>query len=137
MSIERYFALLDGGAGAWGVAFPDCPGCTAMGADENEAYENAVEALGEWVHDARADGASPKPPTLAELRKDPEVKEALAAGAVFLTVPLVVEAGRPVKANISLDRGLLDAIDVAAKRAGLTRSGFLASAAKEKIDAAG
>ena len=135
--MERFFALLDGGPGAWGVIFPDCPGCTAMGEDENEAYENAVEALGEWVHDARADGVEPKPRPLADLRKDRAVKKALAEGAVFITVPLVVEAGRPVKANISLDRGLLDAIDAAAKRAGLTRSGFLASAAREKIEAAG
>jgi metal-responsive CopG/Arc/MetJ family transcriptional regulator len=42
-----------------------------------------------------------------------------------------------VKANISLDQGLLDAVDAAAKRSGLTRSGFLASAAREKIEAGG
>ena len=45
--MDRYFALLDGGPGAYGVAFPDCPGCTAMGASENEAYANAVAALGD------------------------------------------------------------------------------------------
>lgn len=135
--MQRYFALLDGKAGAFGVAFPDCPGCTAMGADENEAYANAVDALGEWVHDARAEGSAPSPRSIEALRRDPEVKSAIADGAVFLAVPLVIESGRPVKANISLDQGLLDAIDAAAKRAGLTRSGFLASAAREKIEAAG
>jgi predicted RNase H-like HicB family nuclease len=135
--MQRFFALLDGKPGAYGVAFPDCPGCTAMGADENEAYANAIEALGEWVHDARADGASPSPRSVAALRRDPEVKTALEDGAVFLSVPLILETGRPVKANISLDRGLLDAIDEAAKRAGLTRSAFLASAARAKIEAAG
>jgi metal-responsive CopG/Arc/MetJ family transcriptional regulator len=46
---------------------------------------------------------------------------------------LLIESGRSVKANISLDRGLLDAIDEAAKRVGVTRSSFLASAAREKI----
>lgn len=135
--MQRFFALLDGGRGGYGVMFPDCPGCTAMGRDENEAYENALEALGEWVHDARAEGANPKPRPLAQLRRDRAVQRALAAGAVFLPVPLVIEEGKPVKANISLDRGLLDAIDTAARRAGLTRSGFLASAAREKIEAAG
>ncbi len=114
--MKRYFALLDGGRGAVGVAFPDCPGCAAMGVDEDEAYANAVAALGEWIHDVIA---------------------ALADGAVFLAVPLVIESGRPVKANISLDQGLLDAIDAAAKRSGLTRSAFLSSAAREKIAAAG
>jgi len=56
---------------------------------------------------------------------------------VFFVVPLVLESGRPVKANISLDRGLLEAIDAAAKRIGLTRSAFLASAARDKIAASG
>jgi predicted RNase H-like HicB family nuclease len=137
IGMQRFFALLDGKPGAYGVAFPDCSGCTAMGADENEAYANAVEALGEWIHDARADGAAPAPRSVAALRRDPEVKAALADGAVFLAVPLILETGRPVKANISLDRGLLEAIDEAAKRAGLTRSAFLASAARAKIEAAG
>ena len=64
---------------------------------------------------------------------DPDVIETLAEGGAFIAVPLVIESGRPVKANISLDAGLLDAIDLAAKEAGLTRSSFLASAAREKI----
>ncbi len=135
--MKRFFALLDGEAGAYGVAFPDCPGCTAMGADENEAYANAVEALGEWMHDSMADGAAPEPRAIEALRQDPDVAAAISEGAVLLAVPLVIEAGRSVKANISLDRGLLDAIDNAARRSGLTRSGFLASAAREKIEAAG
>ena len=133
----RFFALLDGEAGAYGVAFPDCLGCTAMGADENEAYVNAIEALGEWTRDARADGVAPTPRSIAALRRDKRVKAALAEGAVFLAVPLVIESGRPVKANISLDRGLLEAIDAAAERSGLTRSGYLVSAAREKILAEG
>jgi len=31
--MKRYFALLDGERGAYGVDRPDCPGGTAMGAD--------------------------------------------------------------------------------------------------------
>jgi predicted RNase H-like HicB family nuclease len=135
--MKRYFALLDGAPGAFGVAFPDCPGCTAMGVDEDEVYANAVAALGEWIHDVGAVGEPPAPRTIEALRRDPDVIAALADGAVFLAVPLVIESGRPVKANISLDQGLLDAIDAAAKRSGLTRSAFLSSAAREKIAAAG
>jgi predicted RNase H-like HicB family nuclease len=135
--MKRHFALLDGALGAYGVAFPDCPGCTAMGADEDEAYANAVAALGEWIHDASAVREAPAPRTIEALRRDPDVSAALAEGAVFLAVPLVIESGRPVKANISLDQGLLDAIDAAAKRSGLTRSAFLSSAAREKIAASG
>jgi len=48
-------------------------------------------------------------------------------------IPLVIDSGRPVKANISLDVGQLEAIDAEAARRGLTRSAFLATAAIELI----
>ena len=133
--MTRYFAILDGKPGAIGVSFPDLPGCVAMGRDENEAYANALDALSEWVHDARMEGNNPSPRPIEELRRDPDVIATLAEGGAFIAVPLVIESGRPVKANISIDAGLLDAIDGAAKEAGLTRSSFLASAAREKIRA--
>lgn len=133
--MTRYFAILDGKPGAFGVSFPDLPGCVAMGRDENEAYTNALDALSEWVHDARMEGNEPAARPIEELRRDPDVIATLAEGGAFIAVPLVVESGRPVKANISIDAGLLDAIDGAAKEAGLTRSSFLASAAREKIRA--
>jgi HicB_like antitoxin of bacterial toxin-antitoxin system len=96
-----------------------------------------VDALGEWMHDARLADAASEPRSMEALRSDAEVQAAITAGAIFLSAPLVIEDGRAVKANNSLDRGLLDAIDAAARRSGLTRSGFLASAAREKIAAAG
>jgi hypothetical protein len=66
---------------------------------------------------------------------DSEVREALRDGASFIAVPLLIESGRSVRANISMDQGVLDAIDTAAEARGLTRSSFLASAAIEKIRA--
>lgn len=54
-------------------------------------------------------------------------------GAAIAIVPLLRDAGRPAKANLSLDAGLLQAIDEAAEAHGLTRSAFIASAAREKI----
>jgi DNA-binding NarL/FixJ family response regulator len=61
------------------------------------------------------------------------VQAALAAGAMFLAVPLLSDAGRTVRINVSLDKGLVDQIDAAASARGLTRSAFLAQAAREKI----
>jgi hypothetical protein len=88
-----------------------------------------------WAEDALADGEKlPKPRSIEAVRADPEVAAALAHGAVLAIVPLVLDAGRPVKANLSLDAGLLAAIDEAAAARGLTRSAFLASAAREKIE---
>ena len=67
----------------------------------------------------------------------PIPKWRLAKGAALAIVPLVLDAGRPAKANLSLDAGLLAAIDEAAAARGLTRSAFLASAAREKIESEG
>jgi hypothetical protein len=108
-----------------------------MGVDENEAYANAIAALDEWMRDAQAAGGPPAARGIEALRRDPDVNTAVAEGAIFLRIPYVNESGRPVKANISLDQGLLDAIDAAARSSGLTRSAFLASAAREKIAASG
>ena len=130
----RYIALVDGNAGAYGVVVPDLPGCTSAGPTTDEALRNAVEAVRLWVEDAIDDGeALPPPRSVEALRADPEIAAALAAGAVLGMVPLILDTGRAVRANLSLDAGLLDAIDEAAKAYGLTRSAFLASAAREKI----
>ena len=136
--MSRYVALVDGKPGAYGVVVPDLPGCTSGGTTIDDALRNAVEAVTLWVDDARADGEKIPPPRTAEkLRNDPEIAAALADGGVLAYVPLVLDAARPVKANLSLDAGLLHAIDEAAERRGLTRSAFLASAAREKIESEG
>jgi predicted RNase H-like HicB family nuclease len=134
----RYVAIVDGSPGAYGVIVPDLPGCTSGGPTVDEALRNAIEAVTLWVEDARADGEKiPKPRLAEKVRRDPEVAAALAQGGVLAYVPLVLDAARPVKANLSLDAGLLNAIDEAAGRRGLTRSAFLASAAREKIESEG
>ncbi|MPZ58693.1 MAG: ribbon-helix-helix protein, CopG family [Rhizobiales bacterium] len=132
--MARYVALVDGKKGAYGVVVPDLPGCTAMGKTVDEALRSAAVAVREWAADALADGeALPRPSAAETLRNDRDVATALAAGAMLAVVPLVLDAGRPAKANLSLDAGLLEAIDEAAAAKGLTRSAFIASAAREKI----
>jgi predicted RNase H-like HicB family nuclease len=132
----RYVALVDGKHGAYGVVVPDLPGCTSMGETTDEAHRNAIEAVRLWIEDAEAEGeAVPRPRSLEALREDPDVAAALAQGAVLTLVPLLRDVGRAVKANLSLDVGLLEAIDAEAKARGLTRSAFITSAAREKITA--
>lgn len=136
--MSRYVVVVDGAAGAYGVWVPDMPGCVSMGATVDEALRSAQEALRLWADDALADGeALPSPRTLEEARADPEVAAALAEGGALALVPLVRDAGRPARANLSLDAGLLEAIDEAASARGLTRSAFLATAARDKIAAEG
>ena len=132
--MPRYIALVDGKPGAYGVVVPDLPGCTSGGKTVDAALRNAVEAVRLWAEDARAEGeAMPRPRTIEAIRRDGEVAAALAKGAVLAVVPLLLDAGRPAKANLSVDAGLLEAIDEAAEAHGLTRSAFIASAAREKI----
>jgi len=132
--MPRYTALVDGKKGAYGVVIPDLPGCTAMGKTVEEALRNAAGAAAAWATVAKADGvkiAAPRP--IEAVRRDPEVAEALAEGAAIAVVPLVLDSGRPAKANLSLDAGLLAALDEAAAAKGLTRSAFVASAVRDKI----
>jgi predicted RNase H-like HicB family nuclease len=132
--MTRYVALIDGKHGAYGVVVPDLPGCTSGGKTTDQAYRNAIEAVRLWVEDAEADSEKlPRPRTLETLRADPEIAAALAQGAAITIVPVLRDAGRPAKANLSLDAGLLQAIDEAAEAHGLTRSAFIASAARDKI----
>ena len=134
MNTTRYVALLDGKAGAYGVVFPDLSGCTAMGRTQDQALANAASAASEWAEAVMAtNGRIPKPRTLDALRNDPGTVEAINDGAAFVIVPMVFESGKPAKANLSLDAGLLRAIDEAAEAKGLTRSAFIASAARDKI----
>ena len=131
----RYVALMDGKAGGYGVVFPDLPGCTAMGRTVEEALRNAMSAAREWAEAVSETngGKLPRPRSPDALRDDKETAAALAEGAAMVIVPLIFDSGRPAKANLSLDSGLLQAIDEAAEARGLTRSAFIATAARQKI----
>ena len=132
--MTQYVALIDGKAGAYGVAFPDAPGCVAMGETLSEAYAKAGEALRECRADCLADGQPvPDARPLDDIVADPDA--GLTASTVSALVPLLLDAGRSVRANISFDANLLHTIDEAARERGLTRSAFLASAARDKIAA--
>ena len=52
----RYPALVDGREGAYGVVFPDLPGCVAMGYTVEDALINAEDALRDYTLDADQDG---------------------------------------------------------------------------------
>jgi predicted RNase H-like HicB family nuclease len=122
--------VLDGGGEVWGVRIPDVPGCVGGGQTPKAAIADAAEALRDVVVHKREGGfPTPRPSTLSKIVASGEIGE----GESAVMIPLLLDSGRTVRANISLDAALLDAIDVAAKERGLSRSAFLASAAREKI----
>lgn len=132
----HYVALIDGADGAFGAYFPDLPGCTAMGDSMDEVIENASEALRDWAEAVVASGGEvPSPRSPAELMNDADVKADLASGSVLSSVLLIRELGRPVKANMSIDSGVLAAIDATADRLGVTRSALVERMATERLPA--
>ena len=131
--MKHYVGILDGAGDVWGVRVPDLPGCHGGGATPEDAIADATSAVREWA-EARAarSSALPAARTVAELVRTGEIDTAGGESAVM--IPLVVDSGRSIRANLSLDAGLLAAVDAEARRRGLTRSAFIASAAREKIE---
>jgi len=125
-----YVGVLDGGGEVWGVRIPDIPGCVGGGKTPEAAVADAAEALRDVLAHRREGGfPAQRPSTLSEILESGEIGE----GESAVMIPLLLDSGRTVRANVSFDAALLAAIDAAAKERGLSRSAFLASAAREKI----
>jgi predicted RNase H-like HicB family nuclease len=119
---------------AFGVWFPDVEGCFSAGETVEETVANAGVALRQHVEAIESAGREvPRARSVDDVLRDEDVRKSLKAGAVLFAVPLLADAGRTVRINISLDKALVDQIDAAAVARGLTRSSFLAQAAREKI----
>ena len=83
----RYTVLIDGRLGAYGVVFPDLPGCVAMGKTIDEALTHAGDTVRDWIELTEEYGEAVPPPSLRRvLCRAPEVVSALAGGSVFATV---------------------------------------------------
>jgi predicted RNase H-like HicB family nuclease len=128
----HYVGVLDGSGNLWGVRVPDLPGCVGAGSTPEEALVNAAKALRDVIaHKTSGAFAVPKARSVSEVVAAGEIE----AGEAAVLIPLLLDSGRTVRANVTFDAGLLEAIDEAAQQRGLTRSAFLASAAREKIEA--
>jgi len=131
--MTHYVGVLDGADDVWGVRVPDLPGCHGGGANPEEAIADATSAMREWAEARIAKQLPmPAPRTMTQLLRSGEIDSTAGESAVM--IPVLIDSGRPVRANLSLDAGLLAAIDEEAGRRGLTRSAFIASAAREKIE---
>lgn len=112
---------------AFGVSFPDLPGCFSAADDIKDVLPNACEALSLWFEDMAA---------VVPMRLDQVQAMAapdLAAGAFIVAVPVIRNDRKLARVNISLDRGMLDAIDNAASERRLTRSAFITQAVSNEI----
>lgn len=129
--MRYYIALVHKDEGsAYGIQFPDVPGCYSAADDMDALVPNAVEALSLYAEDAEL----PAPRGIDRIKAVPDVANELAAGAFLVAVPLIENDGKVVRANITMESGMLKAIDAAARARNLTRSAFLAQAARREIE---
>ncbi len=132
--MQRYFGIIDQNGGIWGVTIPDIAGAVGAGSTLEEAIDSATVALREIAQHLVSGGYDlPAPSSFADVLATGE----WGANPTTVLIPLLLDSGRTVRANLTFDAGLLAAIDQAAKLRGLTRSAFLASAARDKIGAGG
>ena len=109
---------------AFGVVVPDLPGCFSAGDTLDDAMMAAREAVAAWV-DSALDRGEPIPPpsSLDALRRD-----ARFAGWIvgLVTLDPACFDDTTERVNITLPRRVLNRLDVQARAAGETRSGYIA-----------
>ncbi|MFN4274429.1 MAG: type II toxin-antitoxin system HicB family antitoxin [Aliihoeflea sp.] len=115
---------------AFGIIFPDLPGCFSASDTEETIMQNAVEALQLWAEDQEP----PAPAPHEDVVSYPEVGEILKRGGYLISVPLIDKDTAVVRANVTFERGVPQAIEETARQRGITRSAFLASAARKEIE---
>ncbi len=135
MTTKYYLGIVEKDAdSAYGMWFPDMPGCFPATDEFDNLPRVAAEVLRQHVEALESNGRPvPTPRSPSEVMADKDVRKAVRAGATTLLVPLLADPGRTVRVNVTVERGLLEQIDEAADARGLTRSAFLAQAAREKI----
>jgi len=131
----HYVAVIEKDAdSAFGVWFPDVDGCFSAGDTLDEAVVSAGTALRQHAEALQSAGKDvPNARDVEAVLHDKDIKAAVKTGALLFAVPLLADAGRTGRINVSLDEALVDQIDAAAEARGLTRSAFIAQAAREKI----
>jgi predicted RNase H-like HicB family nuclease len=130
--MRTYYAVVEQDEdSAFGISFPDLPTVFSAADEEEDIVANAVEALRLWAEDETL----PEPSPISSIRAHSDVRAALSAGGFLVRVPLIEDDTRVVRVNLTFEAGMLDAIDMEAKRRGLTRTAFLASAARKEIEA--
>lgn len=131
--MASFVGIVDAGrTGVFSVRVPDVPGCHGSGVTADAAIVDAIGTLREMAEQAN----SAQRRSAEEIIADPDV-DFDSSGEGLVILPLLAERGQSARANISLDAGILSAIDDAAELSGETRSAFLVNAAIEKIIRAG
>lgn len=122
----------------FGVTVPDLSGCFSAGNSEDEALDNAREAILAHLELMAEDGEEiPIPESVSHHRKSPDFRDAIWG---FADVDVAPFLGKAEKINITVPRLVLYQIDRYLKEhpeAGRSRSSFLTDAALQRVRAEG
>ncbi|MEO5331204.1 MAG: type II toxin-antitoxin system HicB family antitoxin [Magnetococcus sp. YQC-5] len=117
---------------AFGVVVPDLPGCFSAGDTLEEAMMNAKEAIVSHMECMIEEGIEwPEKKTIKEHTANPDFTGWLWA---VIEVDDIRENVQSTRINITLPKGLLTRIDTHATTRLMSRSGFLAYAARKLLE---
>ena len=128
----RYVSFIHRDDAGYGVSFPDlraaCPWATRSTTPSNGVAKPSRSTLRVFASTA----SEFRPPRSVDaIKADPELAD-WREGADLVLIPLLLDRGSSRRVNISLDPGLLEAIDDEARLRHMTRSAFLATAARRR-----
>lgn len=127
--IIEYIGLAEKTSEGYTVFFPDFPGLGSAGDSLEEARKNAKEGLIVHVELMLEDGEmTPVATSLDEVMKLSDAK-----ACIPLMISMVMPSGKVKRINITMDTGLLYALDSEAQNQHKTRSALLAEAAQRLL----
>lgn len=114
---------------AFGISFPDLPGCFSAADEEDDVLQCAQEALALFAGDL---SDLPTARSFQSLNKDEDVRRDLKDGAFVIAVPYIA-VERKERFNLMLDSALVSGVDTVARAAGVSRSEFVSQTLKQRL----
>lgn len=131
--MRSYWALVHGSGRAFGISFPDVPGCISAGDSLEDVLTEGSEALSAHLALLRAEGDPvPKARSHAELVSNPDADWDVDEAAWHL-VPVRDVAAPRLRVNVMVDPAVLREADDAAAAVGQTRSSYVEDALRERL----
>lgn len=131
VTMKTYYALLRKEKDtSYGVDFPDFPGCITAGESLELIGKRAPEVLRLHIRGMLQDGEGvPEPTSLDDIMADPRNEGAI-------PFPVQVPEEKTKRINITISETVLRDIDAYVRKRSMSRSAFLAEAAKQAMKTA-
>lgn len=131
MALVHYPALIyrERGEKNWTILFPDFPEIASTADPDQDVDQQAADALATAIDVYAEEGK-----LLPKASSSFDINDQMPSGATGFVCFYPAYEPEPLRVNISIDRALLSRIDAMAERKGMSRSSFLAMAARAILD---